>query len=108
MENNVVLTMRDISKTFPGVKALQPVSYTHLNQAAGVKTVYLRYTALPSEEQKKQMGDFIKKKYGAGDIKWVMAEDKALIGGFILQVDGKEYDYSVQGRLNRLERKLTN
>ena len=27
------------------------------NQAAGVKTVYLRYTALPSEEQKKQMGD---------------------------------------------------
>ncbi len=78
------------------------------NQAAGVKTVYLRYTALPSEEQKKQMGDFIKKKYGAGDIKWVMAEDKALIGGFILQVDGKEYDYSVQGRLNRLQRKLTN
>lgn len=78
------------------------------NQAAGVKTVYLRYTALPSEEQKKQMGDFIKKKYGARDIKWVMAEDKALIGGFILQVDGKEYDYSVQGRLNRLERKLTN
>ena len=41
------------------------------NQAAGVKTVYLRYTALPSEEQKKQMGDFIKKKYGAGDIKWL-------------------------------------
>ena len=36
------------------------------------------------------------------------AEDKALIGGFILQVDGKEYDYSVQGRLNRLQRKLTN
>ena len=70
--------------------------------------VVLFYTALPSEEQKKQMGDFIKKKYGAGDIKWVMAEDKALIGGFILQVDGKEYDYSVQGRLNRLERKLTN
>ena len=62
------------------------------NQAAGVKIVY----------------DFIKKKYGAGDIKWVMAEDKALIGGFILQVDGKEYDYSVQGRLNRLQRKLTN
>ena len=38
----------------------------------------------------------------------VKAADKALIGGFILQVDGKEYDYSVQGRLNRLERKLTN
>ena len=28
MENNVVLTMRDISKTFPGVKALQHVDFT--------------------------------------------------------------------------------
>ena len=35
------------------------------------------------------MGDFIKKKYGAGDIKWIMAEDKALIGGFILQLTEK-------------------
>ena len=26
MEGNVVLTMRDISKTFPGVKALQHVA----------------------------------------------------------------------------------
>ena len=28
MEGNVVLTMRDISKTFPGVKALQHVDFT--------------------------------------------------------------------------------
>ena len=27
MEGNVVLTMRDISKTFPGVKALQHVDF---------------------------------------------------------------------------------
>ena len=28
MEQNIVLTMRDISKTFPGVKALQHVDFT--------------------------------------------------------------------------------
>ena len=28
MENNIVLAMRDISKTFPGVKALQHVDFT--------------------------------------------------------------------------------
>ena len=28
MDENVVLTMRDISKTFPGVKALQHVDFT--------------------------------------------------------------------------------
>ena len=31
----------------------------------------------------------------------------SLMGGFILSAGGKEYDYSVQGRLNRLEQKLT-
>ena len=78
------------------------------NQAAGVKTVYLRYTALPSEEQKKGMESFLCRKYGAKRAYIEMKKDDSLIGGFILQVDGKEYDYSVQGRLNRLERKLTN
>ena len=29
-----------------------------------------------------------------------------LLGGFILLVDGKEYDYSMAGRLNRLEQTL--
>ena len=31
MENNVVLSMHDISKTFPGVKALQYVDFTLRN-----------------------------------------------------------------------------
>lgn len=33
MEGNVVLTMRDISKTFPGVKALQHVDFTQIGRA---------------------------------------------------------------------------
>ena len=35
-----------------------------------------------------------------------MKEDPELLGGFILLVDGKEYDYSMAGRLNRLEQTL--
>ena len=33
MEGNVVLTMRDISKTFPGVKALQSMLILHFARA---------------------------------------------------------------------------
>ena len=36
-----------------------------------------------------------------------MIEDKSLIGGFILQAGGKEYDWSLRGRCRRLEQKLT-
>ena len=35
-------------------------------------------------------------------------EAKKIIENYFAMVDGKEYDYSVQGRLNRLQRKLTN
>ena len=42
-----------------------------------------------------------------GKVSWVLEEDASLLGGFILSIGDKEYDYSVQGRLNRLEEKLT-
>ena len=36
-----------------------------------------------------------------------MKEDKNLIGGFILNAGGEEYDYSFRGRFNKLEQQLT-
>ena len=36
-----------------------------------------------------------------------MEKRPELIGGFLLHVNGREYDYSIQGRLKRLEQKLT-
>ena len=77
------------------------------NQAAGVKTVYLRYTALPSEEQKKGMESFLCRKYGAKRAYIEMKKDDSLIGGFILRVGNDEYDRSTKGRLDRLEQRLT-
>ena len=70
-------------------------------------TAVLRYTTLPLEEQKGKMEAWIKKTMHAGKVSWVLEEDASLLGGFILSIGDKEYDYSVQGRLNRLEEKLT-
>ena len=73
---------------------------------AKIATAKLRYVTLPSEEQKKKMETFICKTFAADGVSWEMKEDPELLGGFILLVDGKEYDYSMAGRLNRLEQIL--
>ena len=73
---------------------------------AKIATAKLRYVTLPSEEQKKKMETFICKTFAADGVSWEMKEDPELLGGFILLVDGKEYDYSMAGRLNRLEQTL--
>ena len=52
------------------------------------------------------METFICKTFAADGVSWEMKEDPELLGGFILLVDGKEYDYSMAGRLNRLEQIL--
>lgn len=74
---------------------------------AGILTAVLRYVIPPSEEQKKKMEAFLCGRFHASGVEWDIAEDRSLIGGFILEVCGEEYDYSVKGRLNRLEQKLT-
>ena len=61
----------------------------------------------PTEEQKKGMEAFLCKKYGANRAKIEVRQDKALLGGFILRVGSDEYDWSMKGRLNRLEQRLT-
>ena len=76
---------------------------------AKIATAKLRYVTLPSEEQKKKMGPLVPKEPDPAvemAAEAEMKEDPELLGGFILLVDGKEYDYSMAGRLNRLEQTL--
>ena len=63
-------------------------------------------TAPPSEEQKKGMEAFLCGKYGAKKANIEVSQDPALLGGFILRVGSDEYDWSMRGRLNRLEQRL--
>ena len=69
--------------------------------------VVCKCTVPPSEEQKKGMEAFLCKKYGAKKAKIEVCQDQALLGGFILRVGSDEYDWSMKGRLNRLEQRLT-
>ena len=52
------------------------------------------------------MEAFLCRKYGAEKAHIEISRDEALLGGFVLRVGSDEYDWSVKGRLNRLEQRL--
>lgn len=61
----------------------------------------------PSEVQLKEMKAFLCKKYDAIKANIEIRVNPALLGGFVLNAGSDEYDWSLKGRLNRLEQKLT-
>ena len=61
----------------------------------------------PDKEQQKKIEAFLLKKYSAVEVKLTIRKDPHLLGGFILLVGNEEYDWSLKGRLDRLEQKLT-
>lgn len=75
-------------------------------EAATIKAV-MRYVTLPQETQLEGIKTFLCREFQAKNAEIEMKEDKSLMGGFILQAGGREYDWSLKGRYRRLEQKLT-
>lgn len=67
----------------------------------------IRCVTPPSDKQLGQIKEIIMDKHNCKDVSWQIVEDKKLISGFILQVEGVEYDYSLRSRINRLKTNLT-
>lgn len=72
--------------------------------------VSLFYVNPPLPDQLEKIRDFAAKKSGLTEnrIEIELIEKKELIGGFILRIGTKEYDWSTKGRLNQLMNSLTN
>ena len=66
----------------------------------------LRYVTAPSEEQLTRIEAFVRKKSGAENVDFQKKEDPSLGGGFILAIDGKEYDWSDKGRADQVKERL--
>ena len=69
-------------------------------------TVRLSYVTPPSVQEKDQMEILLKQKFAASEVRWLEEEKPELLGGFLLQVNGWEYDYSTRGRWLELKRGL--
>ena len=67
----------------------------------------MRYVTAPKDAQLDGIRAFLCREFGAQKAEIEMIEDKSLIGGFILQADGREFDWSMRGRYRMLQQKLT-
>lgn len=79
----------------------------YCDEQSGILNAVLKCTVPPTEEQKKGMEAFLCEKYGAKSVQMEIRQDRELLGGFVLCAGSDEYDWSVKGRLNRLEQRLT-
>lgn len=92
--------MQDIEEIFE--------SYTiFYNKAHGIIVAQFYYVTMPDDAQIEKMKQYLCRKYQARDAQIRLIKDESLIGGFRINVDNTEYDYSMKGRLDHLKQKLT-
>lgn len=77
------------------------------NQKQQILNAVLYYVTKPTEEQLLGMKAFLCRRYHTKDAAVKMIQDKNLVGGFILRVKDQEFDYSLKGRIDALQQKLT-
>ncbi len=79
----------------------------YMHQQTKVVDAVIEYVTPPEELQQERIRAFLKKKYHAEQAALNMIKKPELIGGFVLRVNNEEYDWSLKGRLQQLEQKLT-
>ena len=68
--------------------------------------VQISYVVPPTDDQLNKMKEFLKEKCHADALDVTLKEDKMLLGGFIIRAGNEEYDWSMRGRLQQIERSM--
>ena len=68
--------------------------------------VEISYVVPPTDDQLNKMKEFLKEKCHADALDVTLKEDKNLLGGFIIRAGNEEYDWSMRGRLQQIERSM--
>ena len=71
-----------------------------------IMTARLIYVTKPTQKQMDEMKQFLCNHFGKKQVLLELIEDPSLLGGFILQADDHEYDWSLRARYQRLGEKL--
>nr|WP_051527306.1 F0F1 ATP synthase subunit alpha [[Eubacterium] cellulosolvens] len=78
-------------------------------QTSEVKHAVLRYVSKPSDAQIQKFTEFLAKKYCSGDVSRIeleTREEPGIHGGFILDIESDEYDWSTSGREMQFEQHI--
>lgn len=79
----------------------------YYNEANGIVVAKFYYVTMPDEEQIAGIKKYICRQYHAKTAEIVFEKDASLLGGFLINVNNTEFDYSMRGRLTHLKQKLT-
>lgn len=63
----------------------------------------IRCTTPPNEEQLKGLEKFVCKETGSDKVKIDIKNDDTLVGGFVIVVEGKEYDFSLKNKMQAIK-----
>lgn len=66
----------------------------------------LTFVTEPDQSEIEKIKQFVCNKYKKAEVYLELKEDASLLGGFILSVNGTEYDKSIQGTLSSLRKNL--
>lgn len=78
--------------------------YIHvLDKQSNVADAVIYCVTPPDEKQLEGIKEFICKEENAGKANVEIVEDKELIGGFIVRVSGREYDFSLKSKLDKIK-----
>ncbi|MBN1181019.1 MAG: ATP synthase F1 subunit delta [Bacteroidales bacterium] len=101
--NILVLAIRNKREMY--IESICRNYFDFYKTSKGIKTVVIT-SAIPIESKTKQkMIDILKDQLKA-EIDFTERVNEKILGGFILQIDGKQYDTSISHKLTRLKREL--
>ena len=78
----------------------------YYNEQNSILEAKLIYVTVPSEEQIDEIKKILMNKHHKNQIELSLVEDPSIIGGFIIEAENFETDWSIRGRLNQLQRRL--
>lgn len=78
----------------------------YADEQNGVLRATLFYVTPPNDSQLAQIKEYLGRKYNQKEVQVKLVEQPDLIGGFVIRVKDEEEDWSMKGRLNKLQQKL--
>jgi F-type H+-transporting ATPase subunit delta len=76
------------------------------NKKNKILTADVYYVAKPTDQQQEKIKVFLKKNHNANEVKLNLIQKPELLGGFIINANGYEYDRSFKSKLDALNRKF--
>ena len=78
----------------------------YYNDQNSILEAKLIYVTVPNEEQINTIKDLLMSKHHKNQVELSLVEDPSIIGGFIIEAENFETDWSIRGRLNQLQQRL--